>query len=837
MRVEGAARTGSTTGFWVRVLHRMHAAGLVSDVDLYRYSESAVEDPTRTLEAMSRIISARDQKVTLVLDEDHHPVASAAELGVFEEIVALLSDEPTFRCLIAGRRRSPLEALAAQAMIPSSLIDDELLSLDPSEVAELCALSAPDLPAAAVALLGKQLAVAGPPARRISTVALLLRQLRDPSSSAGPVTPPRIASLVQRARQIGARGDIGDGPLCDALILLARSPGFDADLAAELCFPDGAEHQIRRLQELGAGHWESSASGQTPQFRLEPHLRSDLLSMPLPADGARTRELHRRIARWCSTVRGDHLQAFDHAVRGRDLQLAERALLRAGTLDTDDATRVTDLLREIPASELHAHPVLALWCGLVLATDPATQKRAEAFLESALGLCDASAASALGIDRSLCEALASVVQRLLGRQDRMYELAARALPAIELLAQESDRSGELDDLVLAAVDQCATGLFAAEDFLFARHARLVQLELSERFGLLEHKRDALAHLALIAAVTGSNAEAADALARIDHGGLPVPAPGVRTATVEHLARAWALLDRGLPEPAMGELALVDGHCDLDDFWDLALAAEVLALVLLGRPHDAEERLRSVSMQRLSSRSLPSTRRRLRITTGLQQLAMGRIQDMNIRRGSVEESSSILALAAVNAKAAGKVQEAKRLLAESGLKAVTPVQRMIVAVVRTVIAADDRVGIDFPDAVSRLVAILRGAGVAWPVVLLPDDVRRQALDVPDVPEELSTAFGMFPALQARSFDALPAIPRLTAREHEILLLLLETESRAEIAGHLYVSVNTVKSQMRSLYTKLAVNTREQALSRAMEWGFMEQQRPLETWRPLEHRSAS
>jgi two-component system, NarL family, response regulator LiaR len=51
--------------------------------------------------------------------------------------------------------------------------------------------------------------------------------------------------------------------------------------------------------------------------------------------------------------------------------------------------------------------------------------------------------------------------------------------------------------------------------------------------------------------------------------------------------------------------------------------------------------------------------------------------------------------------------------------------------------------------------------------------------------------------------------LTERESEILALLPTGMTNEQIAQHLYVSVNTVKTQLRSLYAKLDVRNRVQA----------------------------
>jgi two-component system, NarL family, response regulator LiaR len=55
--------------------------------------------------------------------------------------------------------------------------------------------------------------------------------------------------------------------------------------------------------------------------------------------------------------------------------------------------------------------------------------------------------------------------------------------------------------------------------------------------------------------------------------------------------------------------------------------------------------------------------------------------------------------------------------------------------------------------------------------------------------------------------------LTERESEILSLLSTGMTNRELGGHLYVSENTIKTQLKSLYAKLDVRNRAQAASLA------------------------
>jgi DNA-binding NarL/FixJ family response regulator len=57
--------------------------------------------------------------------------------------------------------------------------------------------------------------------------------------------------------------------------------------------------------------------------------------------------------------------------------------------------------------------------------------------------------------------------------------------------------------------------------------------------------------------------------------------------------------------------------------------------------------------------------------------------------------------------------------------------------------------------------------------------------------------------------------LTERESEILALLPSGMTNQQLAAHLYVSENTIKTQLRQLYKKLRVNNRTQAAALASQ----------------------
>jgi len=77
---------------------------------------------------------------------------------------------------------------------------------------------------------------------------------------------------------------------------------------------------------------------------------------------------------------------------------------------------------------------------------------------------------------------------------------------------------------------------------------------------------------------------------------------------------------------------------------------------------------------------------------------------------------------------------------------------------------------------------------------------------------------FPRVSAPDRDRRGLLEPLTQRETSILQLLIDGLTYAEIGRRLVISVNTVRYHIKSLYGKLGVGSRRQAISRAHEWGY-------------------
>jgi DNA-binding NarL/FixJ family response regulator len=71
--------------------------------------------------------------------------------------------------------------------------------------------------------------------------------------------------------------------------------------------------------------------------------------------------------------------------------------------------------------------------------------------------------------------------------------------------------------------------------------------------------------------------------------------------------------------------------------------------------------------------------------------------------------------------------------------------------------------------------------------------------------------------------------LSDRESEILALITQGKSNAEVAKLTYLSPNTVKSYIRTIYRKINVGSRTQAVLWGVKHGFTPDHHRIEHWR--------
>ncbi|GAA0984492.1 Response regulator protein VraR [Nocardioides aquaticus] len=97
----------------------------------------------------------------------------------------------------------------------------------------------------------------------------------------------------------------------------------------------------------------------------------------------------------------------------------------------------------------------------------------------------------------------------------------------------------------------------------------------------------------------------------------------------------------------------------------------------------------------------------------------------------------------------------------------------------------------------------------------------ATELVDAVERVHAGETVRPGERRAPYDALPwrgAAHGLSVRESEVIAMVSRGLTNAEIAAEAYVSINTVKTYIRSAYRKIGATTRSQAVIWALGHGF-------------------
>ncbi|MFF3884130.1 LuxR C-terminal-related transcriptional regulator [Streptomyces sp. NPDC001914] len=605
--------------------------------------------------------------------------------------------------------------------------------------------------------------------------------------------------------------------------LLLRSSILDQihpDLANALTGRDDADAILAGLQHANAfveaiGHsW----------YRLHP-LFAEILRVHLRVrlPGLEP-ELHRRAARWLSEA-GLLAEALPHAAGAGEWELAAGRFvdeLAVGELLTGlDAERLDGLFAAMPPDAAGPAACLVRAARELVRHDIDRGldhlRRAGEDLEG-----EETGTAALRLSHALLRVFAA---RLTGSADGA-QAAAEDMTAAELSvpAEKLERHPELPALMLTALGsaQLWAGRLDA-----ARISLSAVTQVDDGPSTASPRHESLGRLALIDLLCGrpgrAESHARAAVAGAERSGLPPPA---RTG-VAQLVLAAVAVDRD-------DLAAAQTHLDqatassavAHDPVATAGLALVRSRMLLAKGHPKEALRVLEELKRLPHGVEPSpwVGERAALAMSTAYLALGEplaAMDVLVEEGATGPEATA---AAARARLATGDREAARALLDALPAEMDEGPAVAVRVLLARAQTADALGDD--STAQRLVArALRTAR--------PEHLRRPFLETGPwlrtfvrhrpvlaqghewLPEAAAVrATGQDPRTGRDTVCELVIEP-LSEREQEVLERLAQMMSRDEIAADLHLSVNTVKTHLKSVYRKLAATRRGEAVRRARD----------------------
>jgi len=811
--------------FWAHVLAALRGAEVVPPDGLLAGLSPQVEIGDGFLHTFVAGLFELRRPVVLILDDLHEATGQA----VVGQLRFLLRHAPSqLRLVVATRSDPPLALHRLRVAGQLSEIRGADLAFTVEETAALLAdhgvaLSGEELEtlwrrtegwAAGLRLAALSMRGQSQPGRFVADLA------GDDRAIAGYLVEEVLAAQPPELRRFLLRTAVADqlsGDLADALT--------------------GGSNGARILARLEREHVFTSATGPNRAWYRYHPLFAELLRAELRYEHAgELPDLHRRAATW-HAGNGQPVRAVRHALAAGDVDQAAGLLTAswAAMLAQGQAGVLAELVSRLPGERVRTTPELAVvaalsrlalgkleeadaWLGLAAAAEPwratgptgrggpgprpprngSAMRLARLYRARLVGdVADAGPAArvppalAEGDDddrRTLSHALLGVAQLWSGQ---LEEAAA----SLEQARADADRTGR------PVVAIGATGHLALLEAVRGRLGRATELgllatEQARRVDWSASPQLAGAHLALaVAAYHRDDLPAATAaLDRATRTALAGDRP-LRLAAAVLGAWVAAGTDRGDAAAALGRL-------------DGAVAATG------GRP------------PRLLAAAARAARAKLLAATGDEDAALAELDRTDASPAPVEALVlARLQVATGDPAAAGRTL-APLLADEPGQPA--PELPLAIAAHLTDALANQ----ELADHAAAARAMRRALDLAVPEdyrrvfveggapvrVLLADHLHRDTthhLLVGSLLERLRTEAGRAASPAGRSAAAGPLVVPLSEREQVVLRYLSSRLSAGEIAEELYVSLNTVKTHIKSIYRKLDTNRRWDAVKRARQ----------------------
>ncbi|WP_146077954.1 LuxR C-terminal-related transcriptional regulator [Pseudoclavibacter sp. AY1F1] len=787
--------TTSRNSVWEQIARAALREGLVTSLQFDDLMNLINSDDFEKRDLMAAMRG--EVPFTIVLD-GYERLGELAPV-IDQDLLRGVENVPGMRVIIAARGRTALDHLRLQLRGQVKVITNIDLEFTQAEVTEFFRLVVGDAQVAtprevyeatggyaiAVRAAVLELSRSGPRAAHWRENALNTTNLSGQLPSKELAHFARITSVV---------------PYFDASLARMLVPQLDPDAAISVLEADGFGRHITFTRTGGAFQYVTAL-----REALHEELRTES-----PTEYKRAASI---ASAWL-VANGDPEGALELALEVDDYELASRICSRLllSVVEAYTTDRYEVRLQHLSNDVLVAYPILAFALGLARLANPVLRNAAKPLLQIAAGMRVPTDLPTERRGEHLCFKVFAL--RTLGRYRESAELAREAL---EVTKQQGPAgSSTLPPVFTRGV---ALSLFLVGDVKGAHDA------VADTFGVPQSQSSrnlSFSDAAGYKAIDGDMPTSEAVLAQIDEGSWKTTSERGHLGTLGHIARSYVLLERGEWAQARSTLENVERHSVTSDLWPYLQEPVMLARLAQGEALAEARRVEEMLDGPLAASGAGESLGLFRVKAFLVVLwlAAGRpARARKLLEGYAADDLRTLPARALLALVDGDTDQSMRLVSRSLDFVTTPRMRTAVHALGAAGAlrsGDREVALSMIGLASGL---SRQYGLISPLLLLPDRDRRALAELSREsggPDDVA----MFDSLDVvTTIREVSLMPQFTERERVVVHALARHTSPARIAEELFVSPNTVKTQLRSAYKKLGVHSRPEALRRAESLGLL------------------
>ena len=800
---------------WAAVGQALRSSGRSSTSLARLLGDDLVAAPARW--ALVQAAAALDRPLVLVLDDLDHLDDDAARA----DLEAVLASGGRVRLVAAGRSRSWLERGDVAAALDTVVVGPDALALSPQEAAVIVTgvLRRPvDASRTAVldAAVGGHAGAVVASARAVAALVEADRTLlvdrggRSFEEALGECALDHVRASVAR--------QLHDGAVTELLLRTSVVGSLPIPLAVRLTgLPDAAAatELLDGAAEQGLGAWRTQSTGVHGEFAWYDAVRGALrseLDARRPDDA---RGLLQEAVEWALDDDRPMIAARAAAAL-LDMPLLSRVLQRSWpSFVLRHPTELVEVLGALPARRTARHPVVLAMTAIAFSAVSMHHARVAQALQATVSAVEARVGSVPPPDQAFLLALESQARRMLGDVPRAREAAVLA---DEVMAALSPAERDAMAPVASFVHQ-QLGVTALLDGSPETALR----SFGQAFDAASGPEDAAQQASSLA----SSSFVHLLIGEVSTGRALLAQVGDDRTGPAGLARAVLALEDFRPHEALGLVPDVEPLLGLgsSEHWPIVLALRASAMISLGQTAAAGYLVdldAQAARWTLRSPATGATAVVLVMTRVRLLLAVGRVSraEAELEHLPAGDPAVVLRRGAAHLLRADARRAADTV--SGALLAGVPDQRVRAQLLLLRSVAELRLGRDAV-ALATFTAVvdaLAHTGMRTVLLTAPREDLEQLAEAAAEAGDPRAADMLRQGLPAASDLPADAIgSSLSEREAVVLRSLATERSLPSVAAELHVSVNTVKTQLRSVYRKLGVSGRREAVEAATQRGLI------------------